>query len=87
MHITRRHEIMPYHIVKQQATLNILILKSLHIRIPLRWHKLTYTYFCESALIGQFHQVVWLIGSWVNIITKMLLVTKDIQGEISTFAP
>jgi len=70
MHITIRHEIMPYHIVKQQATLNILILKRLHIWIPLMSHKLTYTYFCESALIGQFHQVVWLIGSWVNFINQ-----------------
>ncbi len=69
---------MPYHMVKQQATLNILILKSLHIWIPCRSHKLTYTYFCESALIGQFHQVVWLIGSWVNIINQ------DIQGALST---
>jgi hypothetical protein len=79
MHITIRYEIMPYRSVKQQATLNILTLKSLHAT---RSHTLTYTYFYESDRICQ------LVGHGLILLTKMFMVrfsTVSFKSQLHCF--
>jgi len=81
MHITIRHEIMAYHLVKQQARQHFDT-KILHKGILARSHKLTYTYFYESDRICQ------LVGHGLILLTKMFMVrfsTVSFKSQLHCF--